>query len=153
MHRDNSTAQNHYENMPIFYGYKEILQPFFQSSLVEQHSSEISQLELVEDIKQDNLNRVEDFIYCSLIALSHGELRIEETHLHSFIFEQHEGIILYEFHDRMASWMELYFQRFLMLQLLAYFLFPVVSIRCIQTLYWIYHIFSGSSQTIACMEL
>ena len=40
--RDNFTAQNHYENMPIFYGYKEILQPFFESSLVEKHSSEIS---------------------------------------------------------------------------------------------------------------
>ena len=89
--------------MPIFYGYKEILQPFFQSSLVEQHSSEISQLELVEDIKQDNLNKVEDFIYCSLIALSHGVLRIEDTHLQS--------ILLHEFHDPLASWMELYFSK------------------------------------------
>ena len=78
---DNFASQNHYENMPIFYRYKEILQPLFQSSLVEQHSSEISQLELVEDIKQYNLNRIEDFIYCSLIALSHGVLRIEDTHL------------------------------------------------------------------------
>ena len=26
---DNFAAQNHYENMPFFYGYKEILQPFF----------------------------------------------------------------------------------------------------------------------------
>ena len=40
--RDNFAAQNHYENMLIFYGYKEILQPFFQSSLVKQHSSEMS---------------------------------------------------------------------------------------------------------------
>ena len=93
--------------MPIFYGYKEILQPFFQSSLVEQHSSETSQLELAENIKQDNLNKVENFIYCSLIALSHGVLRIEETHLQYFLFEQHEGIILHEFHDPMVSWMEL----------------------------------------------
>ena len=83
---DNFTTQNHYENMPIFYGYKEILQPFFQSSLVKQHSSEISHLELVEDIKQDELNRVEDFIYFSLIALSHGVLRIEGTHLQSILF-------------------------------------------------------------------
>ena len=65
----------------FFYGYKEILQPFFQSSLVEQHSSEISQLDLVEDIKHDNLNRVKDFIHFSLIALSNGVLRIEDTHL------------------------------------------------------------------------
>ena len=97
--------------MPIFYGYKEILQSFFQSSLVEQHSSEISQLDLVEDIKQDNLNRVEDFIHCSLIALSHRVLRIEDTHLQSFLFEHHEGIILHEFHDPVASWMELYFSK------------------------------------------
>ena len=48
---DNFAAQNHNENMPVFYGYKEILHPFFQSSLVEQHSLEISQLDLVEDIK------------------------------------------------------------------------------------------------------
>ena len=73
----------------------------------DQHSSEISQLELVEDIKQYNLNRVEDFIYCSLITLSHGVLRIEDTHLQSFLFEQHEGIILHEFHDLVVSWMEL----------------------------------------------
>ena len=48
---DNFATQNHYENMPIFYGYKEIPQPFFQSSLVKKHSSEISQLGLVEDMK------------------------------------------------------------------------------------------------------
>ena len=84
--RDNFSAQNHYEKMPIFYGYKEILQPFFQSSLVKQHSSEINQLGLVEDIKQDELNRIEDFIYFSLIALSHGVLRIEDTHLQSILF-------------------------------------------------------------------
>ena len=49
--RDNFAAQNHYEKMTIFYGYKEILQTFFQSSLVKQHSLEINQLGLVEDIK------------------------------------------------------------------------------------------------------
>ena len=49
--RDKFSAQNHYEKMPFLYGYKEILQPFFQSSLVKQHSSKISQLGLVEDIK------------------------------------------------------------------------------------------------------
>ena len=65
----------------------------------DQHSSKISQLELVAYIKKYNLNRVEDFIYCSLIALSHGVLKIEDTHLQSFLFEQHEGIILHEFHD------------------------------------------------------
>ena len=65
----------------FFYGYKEILQSFFQSSLVKQHSLEISQLGFMEDIKQDNLNRVEDFIHCPLIALSHGVLIIEDTHL------------------------------------------------------------------------
>ena len=76
---DKFSAQNHYENMPIFYGYKEILQPFFQSSLVEQHSSEISQLELVENIKQDNLNRVEYFIYCSLIISARVEYYLMES--------------------------------------------------------------------------
>ena len=45
------------------------------------------------------------------------------------------------------------FQRFLMLQLWVYFLFPVISISCLQSLYCIYHIFCGYSQTIACMEL
>ena len=65
----------------------------------------------MEDIKHDELNRVEDFIYFSLIALSHGVLRIEDTHLQSILFEQHEGIILHEFHDPMASWMELYFSK------------------------------------------
>ena len=77
----------------------------------DKHSSEISHLQLVADIKQYNLNRVEDFIYCSLIALSHGVLKIEDTHLQSFVFEQHEGIILHEFHDPMASWMEFYFSK------------------------------------------
>ena len=72
----------------------------------DQHSSEISQLELVEDIKHYNLNRVEYFIYCYLIALSHGVLRIEDTHLQSILFEQHEGIIFHDFHDPVASWME-----------------------------------------------
>ena len=107
--RDNFQCSKPLLKYANFFGYKEILHPFFQSSLVEQHSSEISQLELVEDIKQDNLNKVEYFIHCSLIALSHGVLRIEDTHLQSFLFEQHEGIILHEFHDPVASWMELYF--------------------------------------------
>ena len=83
--RDNFATQNHNENLPIFYGYKEILQPFFQSALVKQHSLEISQLGLVEDIKQDELNKVEYFIYFSLIALSHGVLRIEDTHCSPFL--------------------------------------------------------------------
>ena len=39
---DNFAGQNRYENMPFFYGYKEILQPLFQFSLLEQHSLEIS---------------------------------------------------------------------------------------------------------------
>ena len=60
----------------------------------------------MEDIKKDELKRVEYFIYFSLIALSHGVLRIEDTHLQSIHFEQHEGIILHEFHDPVASWME-----------------------------------------------
>ena len=65
----------------------------------------------MEDIKQDNLNRVEDFIYCSLIALSHGVLRVEDTHLQYIFFKQHDGIILHEFHDPMASLMELDFSK------------------------------------------
>ena len=65
----------------------------------------------MEDIKQDELNRVEDFIYFSLIALSHGVLRIEDIDLQSILFERHEGIILHEFHDPVASWMELYFSK------------------------------------------
>ena len=65
----------------------------------------------MEDIKQHEVNKVEDFIYFSLIALSHGVLRIEDTHLQSILFEQHEGIILHEFHDPVASWMELYFSK------------------------------------------
>ena len=67
----------------------------------DQHSLEISQLELVADIKQYNLKRVEDFIYCSLIALSHGVLRIKDTHF--------QYILLHGFHDPVASWMEFYF--------------------------------------------
>ena len=35
----------------------------------------------------------------------------KDTHLQSFLFQQHEGIILYEFHDPVASWMELYFSK------------------------------------------
>ena len=65
----------------------------------------------MKDIKHDNLNRVEDFIYYFPVALSHGVLRIEGTHLQSILFEQHEGIILHEFHDPVASWMEFYFSK------------------------------------------
>ena len=147
--RDNSTAQNHYENMPIFYGYKEILQPFFQSSLVKQHSSEISQLGFVEDIKHDNLDKVKDFINCSLIALSNGVLRIEDTHLQSFLFEQQEGIILHEFHDPVASWMELYFSKvsnattFCILPICSHkYQLPIDSLLHLSHLLWV---FSNSS--------
>ena len=135
--------------MPFFYGYKEILQPLFQSSLVEQQYLEISQLELVEDIKQYNLNRVEYFIYCCLIALSHGVLRIEDTHLQSFLFEQHEGIILHEFHDPVASWMELYFSKvsnapyFGILPISSHkYLLPTYSLLHLSHILWV---FSNSS--------
>ena len=137
--RDNFAAKNHNENMPFFYGYTEKLQPFFKSSLVEQHSSEISQLELVEDIKQDNLNRVEDFIYCSLISLSHEVLRVEDTHLQSILFEQHEGIILHEFHDPMASWMELYFSK--VSNALAFGILPISSHKYTDSLLHLSHLF------------
>ena len=103
----------------------------------------------MEDIKQDNLNRVKDFIYCSLIPLSHGVLRIEDTHLQFILFEQHEGIILHEFHDPVASWMELYFSKvsnapaFGILPIFSHkYQLPADSLLHLSHLFWV---FSNSS--------